>query len=307
MIKSINQSNQWLLMNRYNSSAATLCIMSHNTNYSTTAQTMLLDPAGPTTDIVLMQEVNVKDPRYAITHPECLLLLPSSTYHKVTRTAAYISCLNPHLRVTPRPDVSRDPDLQVLEVSTALIPSFYLLNIYNERDPQTKIYTIPCSLTHLPLPYHCMMTEDLNTHHPLWNSHAHRPAWAAKLVELMEDHQWQLVNVPDISTHHYRQGTRSSVLDLTLASPSMVREVSAWAIDDGIATGLDHEVICFQINSLHPDHTAPPNNTCLNWKKMDWDSFATELQYLTDITYPHWSHLQANPSASNLDEWAALL
>jgi hypothetical protein len=214
-------------MNRYKSSAATLRIVSHNTNRSITALTTLLNTAGPTTDIVLMQEVNVNDPRYATTHPDFLLLLPPRAHHKVTATAAYVSHLNPHIRVTPRPDVSGDPDLQVLEVSTTLIPSFYLLNIYNERDPRTKIYTIPRSLTPLPLPCRCMITGDLNAHHPLWNSHVRRPARADELVELIEDHQWQLVNVPDVPTHHYRNGTGSSVLDLTLAAPSMAREVSA--------------------------------------------------------------------------------
>jgi hypothetical protein len=82
-----------------------------------------------------MQEVNIKDPRYAITHHDCLLLLLSWAYYKVTCTATYVSHLNPYIWVTPRLDVSRDPDLQVLKVSTTLIPSFYLLNIYNEYDP----------------------------------------------------------------------------------------------------------------------------------------------------------------------------
>jgi hypothetical protein len=141
--------------------------MSHNMNRSTTALTTLLNTAGPTTDIVLMQEVNIKDPRYAITHPDFLLLLPSHAYHKVTHTAMYVSRLNPHIQVTPRLDVSRDPDLQVLDVSTTLIPSFYLLNIYNECDPRTKIYTIPHSLTPLALACHCVITGDLNTHYPL--------------------------------------------------------------------------------------------------------------------------------------------
>jgi hypothetical protein len=109
--------------------------MSYNTNCSTTALTTLLNTAGPTTDIVLMQEVNVKNPRYAITYPNFPLLLPSCMYHKVTRTATYVSHLNPHIQVTPRPDISGDPDLQVLKVSTTLIPLFYLLNIYNECAP----------------------------------------------------------------------------------------------------------------------------------------------------------------------------
>jgi predicted ribonuclease YlaK len=73
-------------MNRYKSLVVTLYIMSHITNRSTTTLKTLLNTAGPTTNIVLMQEVNVKDPRYATTHPDFLLLLPPHVHHKVTST-----------------------------------------------------------------------------------------------------------------------------------------------------------------------------------------------------------------------------
>jgi hypothetical protein len=49
------------------------------------------------------------------------------------------------------------------------------------------------------------------------------------------------------------------VLDLMLVSPAMTEEVINWAIDDDYAIGSDHEVIHFQIQSIHPDvETAPP-------------------------------------------------
>jgi hypothetical protein len=42
-----------------------------------------------------------------------------------------------------------DPGLQALEVSTPLIPSFLLLNIYNEHHPESHTYIIPRALTPL--------------------------------------------------------------------------------------------------------------------------------------------------------------
>jgi hypothetical protein len=36
-----------------------------------------------------------------------------------------------------------DPDIQVLEIGTALIPPLYILNIYNEKEPPSQLYTIP--------------------------------------------------------------------------------------------------------------------------------------------------------------------
>jgi hypothetical protein len=46
----------------------------------------------------------------------------------------YISHSNPYLCVTQRIDICSDPDLQILEVGTDLIPSFFLLNIYNKHN-----------------------------------------------------------------------------------------------------------------------------------------------------------------------------
>jgi hypothetical protein len=43
---------------------------------------------------------------------------------------------------------------------------------------------------------------------------------------LIEEHGWHLANTADTPTYHYRKGTGSSVLDLTLAAPAVAREVS---------------------------------------------------------------------------------
>jgi hypothetical protein len=57
--------------------------------------------------------------------------------------AAYISRSNPYLRIAQCMDICDDPDLQILEVATDLIPPFLLLNVYNEHDPASNLYTIP--------------------------------------------------------------------------------------------------------------------------------------------------------------------
>jgi hypothetical protein len=63
-----------------------------------------------------------------------------------------------------------DPDIQVLEVGTPLIPPIYIISIYNEKYNPMTPYAIPCSLAQLVLPQHCIIIGDLNAHHPLWNS-----------------------------------------------------------------------------------------------------------------------------------------
>jgi hypothetical protein len=133
-------------MHRYNPTAAYIRIALHNMNHSTTSLDTLLNTAGKNNDIILIQEANIKDPRYTTTHPDVLLLLPPCSDQKMNRTAAYVSCHNPYLRVTTRPDMCVDPDIQVLEVGTLLIPPIYIINIYNEKYNPTTPYTIPHSL-----------------------------------------------------------------------------------------------------------------------------------------------------------------
>jgi hypothetical protein len=128
-----------------------------------------------------------------------------------------------------------------------------------------------------------------------------------ELVMLIEEHGWHLVTVPDTPTHSFRKGTRSSVLDLTIATLLVAREVSNWAVDEENLTGSDHEVITLQITSLHLDVDFTSPERCLNWKKTNWDTFTSMLQNLSTEKYPLWSSLCENPTRHNLDEWATLL
>jgi exonuclease III len=266
-----------------------------------------VNTAGKNNDIILVQEVNIKDPRYATTHPDFLLLLPPHGDRKTNRTATYVSRHNPHLRVTPRPDICADPDIQVLEVGTPLIPPIYIINIYNEKYHPRTPYTIPRSLAQLVLPQRCIITGDLNAHHTLWNSRVRYPTRADELVTLIEEHGWHLANTPDTPTYHYRKGTGSSVLDLMLATPAVAREVSNWAVDEENPTGSDHEVVLFQICILHPDTDHETTEPHLNWRKTNWDTFLSTLRKLSTNNYPLWSSAHANPTIHQLDNWASLL
>jgi hypothetical protein len=88
-------------MHNYASTAVTLRIVSHNTNRSTIALDTLLNTVGKTADIILIQEAKRKDPQYATTHPDFILILPPRGEHPIIRTATYVSRLNPDIRITP--------------------------------------------------------------------------------------------------------------------------------------------------------------------------------------------------------------
>jgi hypothetical protein len=273
-------------MPRYNPLAETICIISHNVNRSTIVIDALLNSSCATADIILIQEANITDPQFAITNPGFTLIIPPRGDQTSNRTAAYITRSNAYLHMTQRTDICDDPDLQVLEVGTDLIPSFFLLNIYNQRDPQTKIYTIPHALAPVPLPPRCVITGDLNAHHGLWNSLVQEPKRADELVTLIENRDWVMVSVPDEATYHFKNGMGSSVLDLTLALPAMLEEVINWALDTDQATGSNHEVIRFQVISTHPNAETPTPEPHLNWWKTDWPKFSNTLHSLSVETQP---------------------
>jgi hypothetical protein len=87
----------------------------------------------------------------------------------------------------------------------------------------------------------------------------------------------------------------------------MAGEMTNWAIDDEQATGSDHDVIRFQIQSLHPDLEFNTQEPRLNWRKTNWDKFSKTLKHLSTETQPLWQRHQSQPSANNLDAWATLL
>jgi hypothetical protein len=88
----------------------------------------------------------------------------------------------------------------------------------------------------------------------------HIPRRAQELATLIEEQNWRLVNIPDTPTYYYRNRKGSSILDMMLAMPHMAEEITNWAIDEEQATRSDHEVIRFQVVSLHPDVEVTPTN-----------------------------------------------
>jgi len=156
-------------MNRTPPSAHKIRILVHNCARSTNIMQSILDSAVGRVDLILLQEPFPLKSSTPILHPSFQPILPPSNRRQ--RTMAYISTTNPFLKVTPRPDISNDSDLQVLDVSTPSIPTTRVLNIYNEELPGniSTPRTIERTLTTLTLPTRCILAGDMNAHHPWWN------------------------------------------------------------------------------------------------------------------------------------------
>jgi len=145
-------------------------IIQHNCNRSSLVINTLLDFAVGTADLLLLQEPGFNpDNTFITTHPGFELLIPPKNLRKHNRTIAYVAKNNPYIKCSPRTDISQDPDIQVLEISTPSIAPITVFNIYNEHEGVSNLYTIARSFTKIPLPERCIIAGDMNAHHTWWN------------------------------------------------------------------------------------------------------------------------------------------
>ena len=104
----------------------------YNCNHSSLVINTLLDFAVGTTDLLLLQEPGFNPDNTFITiHPGFELLIPPENLGKHNRTIAYVAKNNRYIKCSPCTDISQDPDIQVLEISTPAITPITVFNIYN--------------------------------------------------------------------------------------------------------------------------------------------------------------------------------
>jgi hypothetical protein len=217
----------------------------------------LLNISAGKVDILLLQEPFYRNISI-VSYPNFLSILPHTTA-RVPRTVAYLSKLNTYLKVTTRPDLSDDSDLQVLDFSTPTIPTIRLFNIYNEVLPRNHSTprTIERNLLNLQLPDRCLLTSEINTYHPWWNS-AKSPLGADTLIQIMQQKDFSLLNELDVSTYHSRCGRFHTVIDLTFTSPS---------ITNNFLNGLNSISEAFRTTSteaMEAEAVLPPTTVRLN-------------------------------------------
>ena len=95
-------------------------------------------------------------------------------------------------------------------------------------------------------------------------------------------HHLQLINEEDTPTYNYRNGTGTSILDLTVATLTSTESITSWAVDDEATTGSDHEAIRFEFSTSTIEDTAThPVCQQYNFKKADWTQFHNILLNLT--------------------------
>ena len=282
-----------------------LTFIQHNVNHSSPAHNAILQQAFElNTNVLLIQEPYVAQDRLqgdfiCISHPSFYTVSPTpmpalNRVRERPRTLTYIR-KSPHLQFSPRYDLCKDPDMQVIEL--IIEPEeFFIINIYNEKQrPQSNLhpslltqdYTIDRLLLPLKLDTPVILAGDFNLHHPRWNAAANssKISKAQPFVNWLDQHKAEtLVDAEEINE---RGGTllrsnlkSTSVIDLTFSLGFQQICWENWRFLP--PTGSDHEAITFEASLSH--HTSPGllNNPtlppCFNHKKADWDKFKQAIQ-----------------------------
>src|SRR6266496_6445863 len=124
------------------------------------------------------------------------------------------------------------------------------MNVYNEKSLKENCndWTLNRILPYIKLQKHLIIYKDFNVHHLWWNLDILNSIRANELVQWLNQHQFELLNEPDISTF-YRQNIRNiSIINLAFATKALNQSKSIfWQIDKNVNSRSDHKIILFSI------------------------------------------------------------
>ena len=148
-------------------------VLQHNVAKSTNTMISCLEYAfDQKTDIILMQEPWIGDNEITISHLAYDRIMPDRSaemidQNKKPRTMTFV-LKKSALKITPRPDITNDPDIQVLHITGIDIEDCMIYNIYNEKNQLSSTsneYTVDRSLIKVELLSNSIICGDFNAHH----------------------------------------------------------------------------------------------------------------------------------------------
>ena len=241
----------------------TIRFIQHNTAKSTNVIHTLLHLTHQTTDIILIQEPlimldNNSNTWTTITHPSLNSILPPSAPHLRPHVATFLFMSATHISLTPRSDITNDPDVQCLTLTTLSTSPTLLLDIYNEQfqAPDNNERTMERGICNIPLLEKAIIVGDINTHHPWWNSNAKPPKQVESIINWTDMHNLQLINEEDTQTYDYTNVTGTPFLTLPLQHQHQQNRllVGQWMT----RSPLDQTTRSFALSSVHQQLRTPP-------------------------------------------------
>jgi hypothetical protein len=262
--------------------SSSIKVLQVNLNKSQAATESALQAAIETkVDLILVQEpwlynqgVVSFEESYSINHPSFTQLLPRNRILR-PRTLVYVSrSFKPLVSLaTSSPD---DPDIQVIDIVEGS-SKIQILNIYNEADQAKQgPRTLERALYPFQLYRHSIVLGDLNIHHSWWDPLARHSQGSRELVEWIETNHLSLLNSPGKPTF-FRPHTRPSILDLTLATPSLATKAIDWQTLPDL--GSDHLGILFLLQGSRATLIDSPLEVeRFDTRRANWDLFRTTLK-----------------------------
>ncbi len=268
-----NMSNIWILQ--------------HNYARSTQIMHACMKFAKNKTDIVILQELWMRDENITISHSS-FICIKSNVQNTRVRVLIFVAKNAKKFTCTSRSDIVNSEDMQAISIANNKIQREILLfNIYNEKSQNAdnkQLYTIERELAKVMLnsEQKVIIVEDFNAHHSWWNAKISNPIRTEALIKWVNLHKCDLVNTSDIDTYHSYSSQSSSVLDLAFASKNMRNHIKNWHIDENADTEFNHEVILFTIVTEKVKLVENSLNASYNLQKADWKGFEKHLQKAKD-------------------------
>ncbi len=262
-------------------------ILQHNCARSTQIMHACIKFAKNKTDIVILQELWIRDENITISHSS-FICIKSNVQNAHVRVLIFVTKNAKKFTCTLRSDIVNSEDMQAISIANNKIQKRILLfNIYNEKsqnadDEQSYMIERELAKVMLNSEQKVIIVEDFNAHHSWWNAKISNFIRTKALISWVNLHKCNLINTSDINTYHSYLSQSSSILDLAFASKNMRNHIKNWHIDENADTEFNHEVILFTIVIKKMKLIENSLNASYNLQKIDWKDFDEHLQKTKD-------------------------
>jgi len=151
--------------------------------------------------------------------------------------------------------------------------TFTLNNLYSPGRPEHLAAILPS----IYLPKECILMGDLNAHHIWWQGPmpptARTSPASHAIADWLEANNFHLHNEPALPTHHPRNGTTPSTIDLCLSRGSITTSILSLAVDHN--TTSDHSSVTATLTLPSAAQTRPLQRL---WHKANWGIFKEHIR-----------------------------
>src|SRR6266498_3877260 len=183
-------------------------------------------------DFILVQESWIaQDNIYIISHTTYHTILPEFCDVK-SRVAIFAKKDSIH-QFCYRSNLCKDSNIIILDILNSVISDFQIINIYNEKSLKENCndWILNKILPHIKPQKYSIICGDFNAHHSWWNLDVSNSIRANELVQWLNQHQFELLNEPDIPTF-YRQNMRNiTIIDLVFVTKALNQSKSIFWVN----------------------------------------------------------------------------